>query len=128
MSLNISYDDQLHLLTCKVSGYLSIEEYKIAMQEILKSKDYPCDVTTLWDLRDMKFDDIDIDFEKKLVDVRKEYSHLRGGAKIALLYNDHLAEPLFKLYSILSKDLSQNTRAFTIKDEAMYWLVYGDEE
>lgn len=126
MSLNISYDDQLHLLTCKVSGYLSIEEYKNAMQEILSSTDYPCDVTTLWDLRDMKFDNVNIDFEKKLLEVRQEYNHLRGAAKIALLYSDHLAEPLFKLYSILSKDLSQNTRAFTIIDEAMYWLVYGD--
>jgi len=126
MPLNISYDAKLCLLTCTVNDYLAVEEYLNALQEILSSHEYPCDVATLWDLRDMKFDNIDLEFEKKLIEIRQQFHSKRGAAKIALLYEDILAEPLVKLYGILSKDLSQNTKIFTIYDEAIYWLVYGE--
>lgn len=127
MPLKISYDSTLYLLTCTVNGYLAIDEYQSALQEILASKEYPCDVTTLWDLREMKFDNIDLEFEKKLVEVRQQFSTYREAAKIALLYENQLAEPLVKLYGILSKDLSHNTKVFTVYEEAIYWLVYGDD-
>jgi len=127
MALKISYDKQLHLLTCKVSAYLSIDDYENALQEILTSKEYPCDVSTLWDLRDMEFDNIDLRFQEKLVEIRQKYISKRAAAKIAIVYENRLAEPLVKMYAILSKDLSQNTRSFTSMGEAMYWLVYGND-
>jgi len=126
MPLKISYDSTLYLLTCTVDGYLTVDEYQSALQEMLISKEYPCDVTTLWDLRGMKFDNVDLEFEKKMVEVRQQFKHQRAAAKIAILYDNHLAEPLVKMYGILSKELSKNTKVFTIYDEAIYWLVYGE--
>lgn len=127
MALKISYDNQFHLLTCKVNGYLSIEDYENALQEIMSSTDYPCDVSTLWDLRDMEFDNIDIRFQEKLVEIRQKHVSKRAAAKIAIVYENRLAEPLVKMYAILSKELSQSTRNFTSIGEAMYWLVYGND-
>lgn len=127
MDLKISYDSQLLILTCTVTGYLTIESYQKALQEILSSNEYPCDVATLWDLRDMDFSNIDLAFQKKLVEVRRRFKTQRGAAKIALVYSDELAEPLIKQYSALSKDLSHSTKSFTSVPEAMYWLIYGDD-
>ena len=122
MPITLEYDKQLKILIAKVTGHLTIADYNLAVNEIIESKEYPVDVNTIWDLRDMHFDNIDIEFEKQLIELRKQINHQRGSAKLAIVSSASLVEPLVKLYTILSKDLKQVTRRFNTMNEAISWL------
>ena len=124
MAINITYDKTLHLLVCTIEGYIEVIDYEQAVHDILHSDEFPQDVPTLWDLRDMAFDNIDFAFQEKLVKVREQIHAQRGQAKIALVSDNALAEPLVKLYSILAKDLNKNTKTFTGIEQAKSWLLF----
>ena len=109
-------------MTCKIEGHIEVEDYQKVLYEILTSDEYPSHVSTLWDLLDMKFDNIDLEFQQRIIEIRKQIHHYRSDAKIAIVSNDILAEPLVKLYIILAKDLNQTTKTFTSLDDARHWI------
>jgi len=122
MAIELTYDEPLQILTARVHGYLSIEDIQNFMSEILISEDIPSDANTLWDITEMKFDNIDIDLQTKIVEIRKKFNIQRGNAKIAIVSDYLLGEPLVKLFLVLMKDISQEVKAFKTREEAMDWL------
>ena len=122
MPIKLIYNQSQKFLTVRVEGHLSIDDVETAILKIFESKEFPHDVNTLWDVRQLSFDDIDIAFIKRLVAVRKKNTGLRGTPKIAILSNYALAAPIIKLYVILSKGLEEKTRVFKTLEEAELWL------
>lgn len=123
MSIVLTHDKQHNILTAKISGNTSLEDFQQVIHKIMTSKDIPSDVNTLWDISEMNFDVIDFEFEQALVDMRKEINKERGSAKIGIYSDYKLGEPLVKLFIILSKDINQATRAFTTIEETHQWLT-----
>lgn len=123
MSYRLTYDKSLNILTAKIVGYPSFEDFQQVMYEITQSSEIPSDVNTLWDISDMEFDSIDLEFGQSLVEMRKKFNTQRGAAKIAIFSNYKLGEPLVKLFLIISKDISQSIRAFTTLEETQSWLM-----
>ncbi len=107
----------------KLSGLVSLQEMQQYSLEIIESSEIPSDTNALWDVSDMEFNNITLEFQQQLIEMRKQIDEQRGTAKIAILSNYTLAEPLVKMYTILSKDLSQTTRVFMLEDEAKAWLM-----
>jgi len=123
MPVTLTYHPETKALYIKVTGHLLINDYKQAAAEILQSTDYPSDTAALWDLTEMKFDNIDIEFEKKLIALRQAHNEERGAAKIAIVCDYSFAEPIIKLFKILSKPLKQNLQSFNNFYEAEHWLL-----
>ena len=123
MPINMQYDKDTGVLIAKLTGTVSLEEMQEYTRQLLTSDDIPSNTNALWDVSDMSFNNITYEFEQSLVEFRKKYDEQRGKAKIAILTTSALAEPLVKLYTILSKELSQNTQVFTSGDLAMHWLT-----
>ncbi len=122
MSIELSYSEQQKILTGKITGYLVVEDFEKIRDEVIYSEEYPSDVNMLWDLSDMEFDNIDINFQKKLMAARQQVNKKRGSAKVAIVSDYTLADPIIKLYTILSEDLSQIVKKFTTIEEAQLWL------
>ena len=120
--MKLDFNQKQKILSVAVTGYLTIEDIETNMLKVFSSDEYPRDVNTLWDIRELSFDNIDIALIKRIVSLRKKYNGLRGNARIAILSNYSLAAPIVKLYMILSKGLSQETMAFTSVEEAELWL------
>ena len=123
MSVKLTYDEAPNILTIKIIGTPSLDDFKNVFQKIMFSTDFPYDVNTLWDISEMDFETIDIEFEQALIEMRKPFNQQRGEAKIAIYSNYKLGEPLVKLFLILAKDISQAMRAFTTLDETRSWLM-----
>ena len=123
MSVKLTYDEVPNILTIKIIGTPSLDDFKNVFQKIMFSTDFPYDVNTLWDISEMDFETIDIEFEQALIEMRKPFNQQRGEAKIAIYSNYKLGEPLVKLFLILAKDISQAMRAFSTMDETRSWLM-----
>jgi len=122
MSIDLKYNKQKKILTIKAQGYLSVESFETVTLALLSSDEYCHDVDTIWDIRDMHFDNIDMTFLKQLNKVQKKYAERRGEARIAIFSNSKLAVPIVKLFMIISKNLSQKYNVFTSVEEAELWL------
>ena len=122
MAIEITYDKQLQILIAKVHDYLSFEDIQNFMSEVLSSEDIPSDANTIWDITEMEFDNIDIELQTKIVEMRKKFDIQRGKAKIAIISDYRLGETLVKLFLILMKEISQDVNAFKTREEAMLWF------
>ena len=122
MPIDLKYDSEAKVLIARLSGTVSLEEMTGASKEIVTSNSIPSNTNAIWDVSEMDFNNITYEFQQSLVEFRKKYDEQRGGAKIAILSDYTLAEPLVKMYTILSKDLSQTTQMFTSREAAIEWL------
>lgn len=123
MPIHYEYDKQSRILMVKLSGTVSLQEMAEYSMEVIESSDIPSNTNALWDVSDMAFSNITLEFQQKVVEMRKQVDERRGKAKIAILCNYTLAEPLVKMYTILSQELSQTSRVFYVEDEAKAWLM-----
>lgn len=123
MAIHSEYNQQHKFLVTRITGHLTINDIEKHMSEILNSSEHPADVNILYDLSDMQFDNIDIEFEQQLIKLREGINDIRGSAKLALVSNYVLGEPLIKLFTILSKDLNQLVQKFDTIQEAELWLI-----
>ncbi|VAW58933.1 hypothetical protein MNBD_GAMMA11-1885 [hydrothermal vent metagenome] len=122
MAIEFVYNNQHRILTGKVSGRLIFEEVELAMKNIVTSVDIPSESNTLWDAREMEFDNIDFEFENQLIDMIKNFNTARGMAKVAIVSGYELGAPLIKLFVILLGETSRNVQSFKTIEEAEWWL------
>ena len=120
--IELTYDKQLKFLLARVHGYLSFEDIQDFMSEVLSSEDIPSDANTLWDITEMEFDNIDLDLQTKIVEMRKKFNLQRGDAKIAIVSDYQLGEVLVKLFLVLMEEISQDVSSFKTRGEAMLWF------
>jgi len=122
MPIKLNYNSSQKFLVLRIEGQLSIDDVESTTFKIFESKEFPPDVNTLWDVRQLSFEDVDIAFLKRLIETRKKYTGQRGSPKIAILSNNALAAPIIKLYVILSKGSKEKTSVFKTFEEAELWL------
>jgi len=122
MAITLNYDADLKILNIKVEGYLSLDDYKETAYKLLNSTEYPSNVNSIWDLDDMNFDNIDLKFEEEIVSLRQQHNEQRGHAKVAIVSANTLAEPMIKLFKIISSHLHQEINYYTTLEEAQIWL------
>ncbi len=123
MPIQYTYEKNPEILIVKLSGLVSLQEMQAVMMQILEDQAIPEDANAVWDVSSMAFNNITLEFLEQLVEIRKQIDERRGQAKIAILSDYALAEPLIKMYTILSKDLRQTTQMFTIENEARAWVT-----
>jgi len=122
MPIELKYNKKLNYLLIIAKGHPTTDEADRGMNEICNSDEMPPNVNSLLDMQGLLFDHIDIEYIKRFVKIRKKYNQKRGKAKVALLSKSVLAAPLIKLFTILSRDLSQRFQVFKSVEEAELWL------
>jgi hypothetical protein len=122
MSIEFTYNKQLQTLIAQVHGYLKFEDIEHFMNEVLTSEEIPSDVNTLWDITKMEFDNIDMELQQKIVEMRKKFNLQRGKAKIAIVSNYPLGDIIVKLFLVLMEEISQDVSSFKTREEAMLWF------
>lgn len=82
MSIKLSYDSSSKFLYILIQGNLKLQEIEESLKEIINSKEYPADVDSLWDVRELEFSDIDMEFLRGIVAIRKKYNDKRQEPKL----------------------------------------------
>ena len=124
MAIGFSYSPETNILTIKVTGYLTLEDYFSALTQLLESSDIPADVNAIWDIQDMEFDNIDIKFQQAIVDWHKQHNNPRSNARIAMVSDYSLGDPILKLFKQIGKEQYQEMEVFRTIDEAKLWLSH----
>ena len=122
MPITITYDKDKEILFANVVGEITAKQHEQCLVEIMQSSDIPSNANALWDLLKMDYSVIDITLEKEIVKVREISNEKRGNAKVALVSDYKLGEPMLKLFTILAKHLDQPVRVFKTREAAESWL------
>lgn len=124
--IDIRYKPEKGFLYITVKGRCTLEEYKMAMDEITQSKQYPANINALWDVSEQDFSDITSDTVKSLISINKQYPE-RETSRAAFVVNGNLAFGMLRMYEISSSlekpDSSQNLRVFKSRSEGEKWLL-----
>ena len=104
---------------------MTIEVFKQTMDELISSKEYPPNVSTIWDMRKLDFDLIDSNFVKRLIALRKGVDGTRQNVKIAYVVNTDLSFGMARMYESFSEiaELAQSIQIFRNIDDAKIWLL-----
>ncbi len=122
MPIEFRYDREKEVLLAAVKSPLTLEEFETAMKSITRSDQFPPDIRTLWDVRELDLRDIDTNFVKRLIDIRKKYPE-RGPARNAVIVADGHGFAMTRMYKALSDDLPQQIRPCKSYAEGEDWLL-----
>lgn len=123
MPIKFHYDPQIKVLMARYEGLISLAEMQESFMLLIGDPDIPSHANALWDVSDMEFNNITIDFQREVIEMRRQHAARRKPAKVAILCTYILAEPLVKMYTILSKELGEDARLFMHESEALAWLA-----
>lgn len=123
MAITESYDKELNILTLKIVGYLKLNEYEDALIQLINSRKFPENANTLWDLRDMEFDNIDLAFQQKVIQLHKQLNNPRKLANIAIISDYELGSPIIKLFILQATNIYNSMHVFKTVDEGIAWLL-----
>jgi hypothetical protein len=125
MPADLRYDKERNILHVILNGSITIDDFIEIMDSITHAEEFPADVPTLWDLREVDARNADSDMIEQVIGVRTRYSE-RGKTKLALLASSELAFGLSRMYEALSFDLPQTIGVFRDRGEAEQWLQESD--
>lgn len=129
MTIDIRHEAGKGFLTIVVKGELSHEEYKMTMDEITRSEQYPANINALWDVRDQDFRNVTSKTVSSIISINKQYPE-RGDSKVAFIVKDNLAFGMLRMYELSSSieeyPSSQNHMVFRDYFKGEKWLL--DEE
>ena len=125
MPIEFSYDPEKKALFGAMTGSLSLDEYRSSVEAIVRSEEFPPDIRTLWDLRELEFTAIDRSLEVKLVSVSEQFPE-RSPAKIAFVVKSELGFGMIRMFELLADKLAFRTMVFKSYSEAEAWLLQGD--
>jgi hypothetical protein len=122
MPIEFRYDREKEILLAMVNTPLTLKDFEAAMKGITRSDQFPSDIRTLWDVRELDFSDIDRSFEERLIDIRKKFP-ARGSARNAVVVAHNHGFAMGRTYEALTDDLPLQFRVFKSFTEAEDWLI-----
>lgn len=121
MPVSYSYNSSKEALYGKMTGELSIEEYRSITEEIVSSASYPPNIRTIWDFRGLDFSTITRDFVHALRNVRAAFPKRRA-ARIAFVVNGDLGFGVTRMFETVCDELDDTSMVFRNFSEAEEWL------
>jgi hypothetical protein len=125
MPIEFRYDLKKKAIFGTVKSPATIEDFKAAMNAVMTSDQFPPDMRTLWDMRELDFTQIDRNFQTKLVKIRKQFPE-RGAARLAFIVADDLGFGMSRMFEMLTGDASGRIGVFKSFSEGEEWLM-GDQ-
>jgi hypothetical protein len=126
MPVEIRYDNEKGLLYGSLCSPLTYDEFQSAIETITQSPEYPPDVRTLWDLRQLDFKQTDRKFGETLIAIKQRFPE-RGTARLAFVVKDDLGFGMSRMYEALADRLPQQTKVFKSYSEGENWLLASEK-
>jgi hypothetical protein len=128
MPIDLTYHRDKGFLQVVVKGDLTADGFKKTLVSMTGSKEYPPDVPTLWDLRDVNlahFKELPI---PSFIDIEKRFP-LRDNAKIAVIAQSNFSYGLCRMYCahLEMALVKQDFMVFRKYDNALAWLLNSQE-
>ena len=111
MSIEFRYDREKEVLFGMMTSPLTPEEVAATLKDITESDQFPPDIRTLWDLRELDLKDLDRSVANRLISVQKKYPQ-RGSARVAWIVANVHGFGMGRMYEALSGDLPHRMRVF----------------
>ena len=122
MPIEFRYDPEKQALFGTMTGPITLEEYRSTIEAIVHSKEHPPNIRTLWDLSELKFEEIDRSFEESMIRISAQYPE-RSTAKVAFIVKNKLGFGLTRMFEILAEKLYYETMVFTDYTEGENWVL-----
>jgi hypothetical protein len=125
MAIKLEYNSSDNYLLGTVEGKVTYHEYNQMMEEITSSEEYPPDVNTIWDMRELDINDADESIFRSFINIRKKTDKKRGNTKLSIVVADDLSFGVSRMYQTLSEisELSQEMKIFRKIEEARNWVL-----
>ena len=122
MPVEFRFDSRKGALFGTMKSPLTLEEYRSSIEAIVRSREHPPDIRTLWDLRELDFNEINSNFEESLIKISEEFPE-RGSAKIAFVVGGDLGFGIVRMFETLADELGYETMVFKSFSEGENWLL-----
>jgi len=98
MLSSFEYDPELRLVRVGFETELLPEDYAAAMERLTSASDYPPNVNVIWDLRAVRFFDIDMTRLDGLKAARARFADKRAGSVSAVIVPGRVEGTLIRLF------------------------------
>lgn len=122
MPIEFRYDPEKEALFGTMKSPMTFEEYRSSIEAIARSKEFPSDIRTLWDLRELEFNEIDRSFEERLISISEQFPE-RGPAKVAFIVKSEHDFGMIRMFETLAEKLGYETMVFRSYSEGENWLI-----
>lgn len=122
MSFSIDFSGPLHPIVITLEGVLTADVFVEMLEQIVNSKEYPSNINAVYDLTQMSFDNINIEFLQSLTVLAKRYGKNRSGAKTAYVCPKDLQFGMARIWEVFVSDLPLETIVTRSMDEALSWI------
>ena len=122
MPIEFRYDPEKEALFGTMKSPMTLEEYRSSIEAIVRSKEFPPDIRTLWDLGELEFNDVDRSFEESLISISEQFPE-RGPAKIAFIVKSEVGFGMTRMFEILAEKMGYETMVFRSYSEGENWLI-----
>ncbi len=85
MLKDLSHDPATGIVRITIDRDLTADIYRDAMTRLTTSPDFPTNVHTIWDLRTVRFSNVDFELFKQMKEIWEEFESRRIGSKTAIL-------------------------------------------
>ena len=123
MPIISTYNKEEKILFAKVINPISYDDFILGIKETSSSEEYPANIRTIWDIRDLDFSQIDTMFLKSIIQLRLKYPE-RTKANLAYVVKETFQFGMARMYGTLSQISipEQNHEIFTDMPSAIKWI------
>ena len=126
MTDGVDYDEAERVVRITLSGVFCIDDFRRAMDEVVRLRETVGPTHALWDVTDLDFSGIDIDVLRRSSQMRAGYAPRRGGERVAVLVAGPIEQSIMELYLDLAEDPRTPQRVFLDREAAEHWCRSGD--
>ena len=121
MPYTLEFDSSKQVFTFGISGKLSNAIFGVILLKLVSSKEYPADVDTIWDLREMDFSNFAPTIVGDIAEMRGRFSE-RGQARIAFVISSEFNDGPVRILEQLVQRFTNEYRIFADITKAEQWL------
>jgi len=104
MLKDLVHDPSSGLVRITIDRDLTAEIYRAVMMRITTSPDFPPNVHSIWDLRSVRFSNVDYELFKEMKQIWAEFETLRTGSRTAIIVPGQQEGRLVALFGALAID------------------------
>lgn len=124
MAGSIFYDQRLNVVRAALTGEPDPSDFAALVEKLVSSPDFSPDVDVVYDLRQLRFSEVSLDFFREIAGIFEPYDQLRGHAAVALVVGHETHVTLTKVFKAMADRMFQQDIAiFTSMTAAENWIL-----
>lgn len=124
--IELRHDEEIDAVVFVVNGTSGLNEYRDAIDDLLKQPYFHENVNTIWDLRQLDASTLDGEQIRLSASYSKHTAHLRGTHwKTAIVAPGDLSFGLSRMFAIFIDDAPFEIEIFRTMEEARKWVKPG---